>query len=105
MPTYSYRNLPEVFQSVARDKNLVAAGVRDGKIRQLRRGLYTTNMVDDLELIVKKNLWQIVSMLCHGGVVSHRTALNAAPSSNGLVFVTTHSDHPIDLPGYQIRQV
>jgi hypothetical protein len=105
MPSYNYTHLPEVFQSAAQDKSLIAAGVRDGKIRQLRRGLYTTNMVDAPELIVKKNLWQIVSMLCPGGLVSHRTALNAAPSSNGLVFVTTTSDHIIDLPGYQIRQI
>lgn len=105
MPSYSYTHLPEVFASVAQDRNLIAAGVRDGKIRQLRRGLYTTNMVDAPELIVKKNLWQIVSMLCPGGLVSHRTALEAAPGSNGLVFVTTASGHTIDLPGYQIRQI
>ena len=105
MPSYRYTRLPEVFQSTAQDKNLIAAGVRDGKVRQLRRGLYTTNMVDVPELIVKKNLWQIVSMLCPGGLVSHRTALDAAPTSNGLVFVTTRSDHRIDLPGHQIRQI
>ena len=105
MPSYPYTHLPEVFSSAAQDRNLVAAGVRDGQIRQLRRGLYTTNMVDVPELIVKKNLWQIVSMLCPGGLVSHRTALNAAPSSNGLVFVNTASDHLIVLPGYQIRQI
>jgi len=105
MPGYDFRHLPEVFHSIAQDRHLVAASVRDGKIRQLRRGLYTTNMVDAPELIVKKNLWQIVSMLCPGGVVSHRTALQAAPSPNGLVFVTTNSGHAIDLPGYQIRQL
>ncbi len=105
MPTYKYTHLPEVFQSSAQDKNQIAAGIRDGRIRQLRRGLYTTNRVDAPELIVKKNLWQIVSMLCPGGLVSHRTALKAAPSSSGLVFVTTASDYIIDLPGYQIRQI
>src|SRR5580704_7221634 len=105
MPSYRYARLPEVFQSTAKDKNLVAAGVRDGQIRPLRRGLYTTNMVDAPELIVKKNLWQIVSMLCPGGVISHRTALDAAPSPNGVVFVTAKSDHAINLPGHQIRQI
>ena len=79
MASYYYTNLPEVFPSAAHDKNLIASGARDGKIRQLRRGLYTTNMVDVPELVVKKNLWQIVSMLCPGGLVSHRTALDAAP--------------------------
>ena len=105
MPSYSYIHLPEVFASVAKDKNLLAAGVKDGKIRQLRRGLYTTNTVDAPDLIVKKNLWQIVSLLCPGGLVSHRTALEASPTSQGVVFVTTTSDHPIDLPGHQIRQI
>lgn len=105
MPSYSYNHLPEVFASVAQDKNLLAAGVKDEKIRQLRRGLYTTNMVDAPDLIVKKNLWQIVSLLCPGGLISHRTALEASPTSNGVVFVTTSSDHPIGLPGHQIRQI
>ncbi len=105
MPTLSYTQLPEVFRSAAQDKNLIATGLRAEKIRQLRRGLYTTNMVDAPELIVKKNLWQIVSMLCPGGLVSHRTALFAAPSARGSVFVTTASNHTIELPGYQIRQI
>jgi len=98
-------HLPEVFLSGTQDKSLGARGARAGKLRALRRGLYTTNMVDAPELIVKKNLWQIVSMLCPGGVVSHRTALEATPSSNGQIFVTTTSDHTIALPGYQIRQI
>lgn len=105
MPRNTYAHLPEVFKSVAQDKNFIAAGIRDGKIRQLRRGLYTTNMVDPPELVVRKNLWQIVSILCPGGLVSHRTALDAAPSPSGVVFVTTSSNHPINLPGYQIRQI
>lgn len=105
MPSYDYTQLPEVFLTTAEDRNLATAGVRDGKIRALRRGLYTTNMVDPLDLIVKKNLWQIVALLCPGGVISHRTALNAAPSSNNLVFVTANSGHTFDLPGYQIRTI
>lgn len=105
MASYRYTQLPEVFLGTADNRNLIAAGLRDGRIRPLRRGLYTTNTVDPPELIVRKNLWQIVSMLCPGGVISHRTALNAAPSQNGLVFVTTKSGHPIELPGHQIRQI
>ncbi len=105
MPSYSYAHLPEIFVSTASDKSLLAAGARDGKIRPLRRGLYTTNMVDSPEVIVRKNLWQIVSLLCPGGLISHRTALEVSPSSNGFVFVTTKSDHPVKLPGFQIRQI
>lgn len=97
--------LPEVFLSTAQDKNLISLGVKEGKIRKLRRGLYTTNLVDTPEIIVKKNLWRIVSLLCPTGLISHRTALAAGPSSTGLVFVTTTSEHSIDLPGYQIRQI
>lgn len=105
MPKNSYTQLPEVFASVAQDKNLLAAGVKDGKIRRLRRGLYTTNTVDAPYQVVRKNLWQIVSLLCPGGLISHRTALEASPTSQGVVFVTTTSDHPIHLPGHQIRQI
>ncbi|MBS1702954.1 MAG: Fic family protein [Armatimonadetes bacterium] len=105
MPRNRENYLPEVFLSGIQDKGLGARAARAGKIRTLRRGLYTTNMVDSPEIIVKKNLWRIVSLLCPGGVVSHRTAFDAVPSPNGQVFVTTSSNHTIELPGFQIRQI
>lgn len=105
MPRSSTPSLPEVFLSSSRDKNRIAALVKSGKIRQLRRGLYTTNLLDPPEQVVKKNLWQIVSLLCPGGLVSHRTALQAGPSPAGTVFVTANSGHVIQLPGFQIRQM
>lgn len=105
MSSYSFRSLPEVFATSAEQKEFVAAGLRQGKIRKIRRGLYTTNLVEPLEAVVKRNLWQVVSLICPGGVVSHRTALEGRPSPSGLVTVTGDYERKVALPGLHIRQM
>ncbi len=105
MASYSFINLPEVFSTSSDQTGLVEAGLRTGKIRRLRRGLYTTNLTDFPEVVVKRNLWKVVSILCPKAVVSHRTALEGRPSPGGLVVVTGAYDRKIDLHGLRIRQL
>lgn len=105
MPSYSFGNLPEVFATSAAQKELVAAGIRQGKIRKIRRGLYTTNLVEPLDAVIKRNLWQVVSLICPGAVVSHRSALEGRPSPGGLVTVTGDYERRLVLPGLHIRQM
>jgi hypothetical protein len=103
--SYSFRSLPEVFATSAKDKALVDAGLREGRLRKLRRGLYTTVVDEAPETVVKRNLWKVVSILCPGIVVSHRTALEGRPTASGLVVVTGGYERRVDLPGLRIRQM
>ncbi|MBX7131955.1 MAG: Fic family protein [Fimbriimonadaceae bacterium] len=105
MASYSFSGLPEVFASTVEDKHLVQAGLRHGKLRRLRRGLYTTNLRDPLPEVVRRNLWQIVAHLCPDAVVSHRTALEGRPSTSGFVSVSGSYDRRIELHGLRIRQL
>lgn len=43
------------------------------------RGLYTTNLTDDLEAVVARNLWKIVDLLAPGTVIAYRTAFEMRP--------------------------
>lgn len=104
MASYSFSALPEVFGTTAQDRAFVAEGVRLGKIRRIRRGLYTTNLVEPLESLVRRNVWPVVAILCPGGVVSHRTALEARPTPGGMVAVTTGVERTLKVPGLTIRQ-
>jgi hypothetical protein len=105
LASYSFVGYPEVFSTTADQSEIVAAGMREGKIRRLRRGLYTKNLSDDIEKIVARNFWQIVAALCPDTVISHRAAFQGGRIGN-LVVVTGPYDRKIeDLPGLRIRQI
>lgn len=99
------RDLPELFLSTAEISGVVSRGVRAGKIRRLEGRLYTTNVRDPVESIVRRNLWQIVALLFPGAVVSHRTALEARPTPGGSIFLTGPYARVVRLPGVRIRQI
>lgn len=47
-----------------------------GRLRKLAPRLYTTNLVDDLGAIIRRNLFLIAGHRFPGAVISHRSALN-----------------------------
>ena len=105
MARYSFGSLPEVFSTTVEHTTIVGNGIREGKIRRIRRGLYTTNLLEPLEAVVARNLWPIVSILCPGAVVSHRTAFEGRPTPGGMVAVTGRYIRTLELPGLRIRQI
>ena len=98
--------LQEVFASNPSIRKAVARSLQAGKLRRLKSGIYTTNTSDPIEIVVKRNLWNIVALVCPGAVLTHRTALQAGPTSSGTVFVSGGYDRVIDdIPGLKIRQM
>lgn len=98
-------DLSEVFLSQTATSRDAMAALRAGTVRRLGARLYTTNLVDPLDGVVRRNLWQIVGMLLPDSVVSHRTALEGKPTARGVLFVTGAYARVIDLPGLRIRQL
>ena len=72
--------LPEVFVSTRETSRLVSTAVAAGKARKLAARLYTSNMVDAPDAIIRRNLWRVVSLVVPGTVVSHRTAIEMRPA-------------------------
>jgi hypothetical protein len=97
--------LPEVFLSTAALSRTVSAGVRAGTVRRLEGRLYTSNVADPPERVVRRNLWQIVGLLFPGAVVSHRTALEGMPTPGGSLFLSGSYARVVRLPGLRIRQI
>ncbi len=97
--------LPEVFLSDASITTHVSRAVGAGRARKIGPRLYTTNMTDAPESIVKRNLWPIVGLLCPDTVVGHRTALEDRPTPDGSVFLTGPYTRTVTLPGLTIRTV
>lgn len=101
----SFQTYPEVLLS-SRDIALeIHRAVRRGELRKLHGRLYTRNLTDDADVIIQRNLWTIVGLLCPNAVISHRTALEMRPTESGTVFLTGTYDRRIHLPSLRIRQI
>ena len=51
----------------------------EGRVARLAPRVYTTNMTDSPEAVVRRNLWTIIGKLWPGARLSHRAALEYAP--------------------------
>lgn len=98
-------HLPEVFLSSGDLSSTITRSAKRGDLRKLGPRLYSTNLTDPPDVVVRRNLWPIVALLCPECVVSHRTALEAKPTPAGTVFVTGSYDRLLELPGLRIRQL
>src|SRR4051812_25271765 len=101
----SLATLPEVFVSTRSLSATVGEAVRMGVARKIGSRLYTTNLSDSPEAVVRRHLWQVVGLLFPDSVVSHRTALEAKPTPRGTIFLTGPYDRIVELPGLRVRQV
>ncbi|MBV5338750.1 MAG: Fic family protein [Deltaproteobacteria bacterium] len=71
-------------------------------MRKIGPRLYTSNMVDEPEQLIRQNLWQIVSLLFPGAVVSNRSAIENKISPAGKLYLTAESARTVKLPGLEI---
>lgn len=102
MTAFSIDDQPEVFLSRADVSRHVSRAVSEGRARKLAPRLYTTNVRDAPEDIVRRNRWHIVSLLYPDTVVSHRTALEGRPAEDDTVFLTGTYNRLRELPGLTI---
>lgn len=79
-------------------------------LRRIVERVYTTNLRDPLEAIVRRSAWQVLGHLYPGLVISARSAAMArvvpaagAPNGDGFVFMTGPYRRNVSLPGLQIR--
>ena len=98
-------HLQEVIFSSS-DKNLskqISKLEKAGEIRKIAPRIYTSNFIDEPEVIITKNIFTILGKLYPNSVLSHRSALEFTPTSAGHIFVTYTYTKKIKLPGITIR--
>ncbi|MBP9693739.1 MAG: Fic family protein [Alphaproteobacteria bacterium] len=98
-----FDTLPEVFVSRTDLTTLVYRALKAQKLRKLSSRLYTKNMTDKPDAIVKRNLWAIVSEYFPGALIADRTALENAPALDGSICLITAKGKDIKLPGITLR--
>ena len=103
MPISSLKTLPEAFVSETALSSAISRGVQQGKLRKLGSRLYTRNLTDSPEAIVRRNLWQLVSAYAPGALIADRTALENAPANDGSIFLVAERKRDINLPGVTLR--
>jgi Fic/DOC family len=96
-------DLPEVFVSHAAIKTAVSRAVAKGALRQIGSKLYTSNLIDAPEAIVRRHLWPLVAAYVPGALIVDRTALESRPAADGSIFVIADRRRDIELPGVTIR--
>lgn len=74
-----------------------------GKIKKIAPRIYTSNLNESKEIIIRRNIFTILGKLYPGAVLSHRSALEFKPTSANQIFVTYTYTKKIELPGITIR--
>lgn len=100
-------HFPEVIFSSS-DKNeskQISKLVKDGKIRKIASKIYSANLTDSPENIIKRNLFIILGKLYPKAVLSHRSAFEFAPTTNGHIYLTYSYSKKIILPGIVIHLI
>jgi hypothetical protein len=72
---------------------------RAGRIKQLYRGVYSTNLRAPDTDIVMRNWSAILAYLAPGAVISHRSAFAARPEAGAVFFSRDSGARKFSLPG------
>ena len=75
-----------------------------GQLRRLYPGVYTDDLVQPLESIVRRELFTLCSLVAPGSIISHRSALEGGRlTAAGNLFLTGANRRNFELPGVKLR--
>ncbi len=77
--------------------------IKNGELRKIAPKIYTTNMDEDADVIIKRNLFYILGHLYPNAVISHRSAFEFKPTENGDIYLTYKYSKIISLPGVKVH--
>lgn len=103
-PKISLADLGEVFFTSTELSRSIRRFVAAGQARQIQGRLYTKNLDDPVEDIVRRRVWDVVAGYFHGAVLVDRTAFELQPlGDEGSVFLSwARPSRTITLPGLRV---
>jgi hypothetical protein len=100
MTTFSLETQPEAFFSTTATSRAIRRLLEAGEVRHVAGRLYTKNLLDPLEDVVRRRVWDIAPGYFPGAVIVDRTAFDLRPSGEeGSVFLCAHTRRVVRLPG------
>ena len=103
MSEFSIAALPEVFVSDSSISKAVYEAVERGHLRKLGSRLYTRNLREDPERLVRRNWYNLIASYYPDAVIADRTALENKPAEDGSVFLISSKKRETSLPGLTFR--
>ncbi len=76
---------------------------KNGKIRKIAQRLYSSNLIDLPEVIIRRNFFIVLGRLYPGAVLSHRSAFEFEPTDEGHIFLTYSYTKKVNLAGIILR--
>jgi hypothetical protein len=82
----------------------IAKAEKEGKLRKIAPRIYTTNLRDSEEYIIKRHFFDILKWRFPGAVISHRSASELRPTETGNFFLTSsYTKKIVDLKGITLN--
>ncbi len=103
MSKFSIAALPEVFVSDGTISGAVYEAVERGQLRKLGTRLYTRNLEEDPERLVRRNWYTLIASYYPDAIIADRTALESKPADDGSVFLISAKRRNTELPGLVLR--
>jgi len=77
-----------------------------GQLRRIYAGIYTDDLTQPLESIVRRELFALCPLVAPGSIISHRSALEGGrPTTAGSLFLTGSNRRDFELPGVKLRMI
>lgn len=98
-------NLPEIFRPA--DSRWASRALARGELRRLARGLYTRNLDEPADQLVRRRWYDVAALYFPGAVIVDRSAVLAGPAADGSLFLDVgtqpRAPRPVALPGLTLR--
>ena len=101
--SFKLSSLPEVFVSSKAMSSAVSKAVKAARLRKLGSRLYTKNMTEAPDLIVRRNWHTLLKDYFPDALLADRTALENRPTPDGSVFIISSGTRGVKLPGIKFR--
>lgn len=102
--SFTLAEAPEIFRSSQRKD--VTRAVERGKLRRLARGLYTTNLDEPVEQLIRRRWIDVAALYFPGAVIVDRSAVDGRPAPDGSLFLDVGARKrptPRELPGLTLK--
>lgn len=101
----SLANVMEIVMATS-DKSLSlqrTSMIKEGLLRKIAPKIYTTNLEDEPDVIIRRNVFYILGQLYPQAVISHRSAYELKPTVDGDIYLTYTYSKNISLPGLKVH--
>jgi hypothetical protein len=79
------------------------AMMKEGTLRKIAPKVYTTNMDDAPEEVIRRNIFFILGQLYPQAVISHRSSFELKPTAEGDIYLTYTYTKNVTLPGIKVH--